>query len=317
MKYPGAKKSMRKARRVLDFLLRFYPTPSTPQFCQPHQTTLWLLIALAMQPAHVLQKALVKASASFPEQSEVHTPPLVQPEPKLDPNTTATSTTWSPLLDGLPTELRLMIWRRVLPHRRSRETSSKNSTSQETGKELTSGVKFVSKKDATSFQKGHLWVSGSVAIFRVNKQIYNEAMPILYTEETFTVFVQPRRALLEFLPVNRKRQPKFGLVGSNDGINVNNHPGLSLVRHWEVLTGYHNMKGDGKKELRIRGLRVFLNWLPQLLQSLCLVLSGRQRGQTIQLELAMVHAVIAHRFYLGDVKRPQAGRENETALETG
>ena len=130
-----------------------------------------------------------------------------------------------------------MIWRRALPYRQQATTPRHRSTRFEV--------------------VCNSWVSGNVALFRANKQVYNEAMPILYREEIFSVTIQPRRAFLEFIPVNRKLQPSFGLVTSNDGIDINKHPGLKLVTKWSIGLAYHSLKKRGKS-LKCFGLQSFL-----------------------------------------------------------
>ena len=135
-----------------------------------------------------------------------------------------------------------MIWRRALPYHATKRF-------------FANGFK---QEDLPTMK----WVSGSVAILRTNKQIYGEALPILYGEETFTVLVQPRRAFLKFSPADPELCPNFGLVTSNIGVDTRKHPGLALVKKWVVSFRYHSVRGASKKVLKCSGLQSFLNMIP-------------------------------------------------------
>lgn len=162
------------------------------------------------------------------------------------------------LLLSLPLEIRRMIWRRTIPYHviNVLEPDAK--------------IKKVASSD--------VWVSGSVAIFRVSKQVYNEAMPIVYQEECFTVCIQPRYAFLEFHPTRRDKQPKFGLAPSSNNIDINSHPGLRLVTRWRVVFLYHSAHGKRNKFIKCFGLQCFLKWLPPKPLQFQLTYLQRQNG---------------------------------------
>jgi hypothetical protein len=180
----------------------------------------------------------------------------------------------------IPLELRLMILRRALPYR------------------ATKCVPIDNKKGKACESPDEHWVPGSVAILRVSKQVYSEALQELYSNNYFTIIIQPRRVLLEFLPANRKAQPKFGLIKSNDGVDFRTHAGLPMIRYWYLTFSHHSLGGAGKTKLKVAGFQAFMKWLPQKPLALCwgdLRLAG---GGTIYRQMVCVLSAVLHHMFI-------------------
>jgi hypothetical protein len=160
------------------------------------------------------------------------------------------------ILDHLPIELRLMIWRRALPYHASKPHYDATSKGW----------------DIPQLQ----WISGSAAILRINKQVYNEALPVLYGEEVFVVYVQSRRATIQFQPAEGAPPSTFGLVSPCTTIDIRNHPGLSLVKRLVVLFSYHTVGGKQNQVLKCAGLKSFLGILPSRAVELVFATYGKR-----------------------------------------
>lgn len=179
----------------------------------------------------------------------------------------------------IPTELRLMILRRALPCRAMKRVQTSND------------------RDEVSEIPALHWNPGSVAILRVNKQVCGEALHELYANNCFTIIVQPRRVLLELLPADRKAQPKFGVIKSNNGIDFRTHPGLPMIRYWHMTFSHHSVGGRGKAKLRVAGLQAFTRWLPQRPLALYTGDLKSAGGGTIYRQMICVWSAIVHDMY--------------------
>lgn len=190
---------------------------------------------------------------------------------------TLSSQAQSPLL-SLPAELRIMIWRWALPRR------THHVSRQVKVKEF--------------LQVAESWTPGSAAILRLNKQVYHEALTILYGENYFTILIQPRRALLLFEPLDAKKQTGFGLMQSEPAVDAKNHAGLALVKHWQIAIAKGAVRGKGKQALKTTGMKAFMEWLPRRPQAVHLALLRRPQPTSIVRQTLSVLFALLHYLYM-------------------
>lgn len=194
-------------------------------------------------------------------------------------------------LMGLPLELRTMIWRFVLPHRSN--VSSRAVTP--------SGV-----IEARSMP--FCWVRGNTGLLRVSKQLYDEAMPLLYRSETFMLWIQPRRAYLLFLHPCSETSPEepavgstdfkhssFGTIQTNEAIDFRTHRGFAIVNKWQLILDGHSIRS---RRVRAKGLdSLFFSLTCELVYLDLFAHNKHTRSLTIQRRVATYLATLLQRHF--------------------